>query len=853
MTQQEPTSRKRRRGFSFRYLGLAVTAIAIGLMGFLQIYIFHQNDNLIQMDAVSNLFRLSREEFYQTSSTSRWTKKNKNPKAYKQQKSHNGEYRTVRSNDCEEQDEELLRRITKLEKGRSLGHARGYQKRKSLYAGEIARSTVLGSDISNATAIARATKLFVDLESDPSPLVENNDNDGPWLVLHIGPPKTATTTIQCGLEKYSLRLAKTDGYHFVGGGCGTPNQEYIMPNGEETILRRLVLMALHHTGIEEEGCGGPQEGNVTSESSALYREEKRLEWLQTQRHLEKFVHQIDNLRSLDRSVIVSGEQIGSQLSNRKAVMERTVSMLTSMSAGAGFAPDKVRIVLAYRHFVDWLPSFHYQKYLVIDSVMDRDWLTDRRRLVKPFLVYADEYLTNWEHHQKRVQKWFARKYGKAGNVAGQVEGLPLFPSGNSALQLLPTDRLSIHPSWWLYTLWSSYFPLPNQVQVYDMHSPMNMNRPGDDMVTDFICHMLPTAKKTCQRLMDEADGKANLQSDVNAGSGVNPTAADDLDYENLNLHSHYSYLHPDHTDENLNTGSIEGSSDANTTTGSSGKGGMNIRPSLDHHATRIVEALFARNEIKLFPYDEYDARRFEQEPMTPTDSLTVKGFTKSELVDNASIILENNGVYSKIPQANMTYEERFGERYFDCISPELEDRLLNASRTFLDLMYKHTPMLSLATAATYGNQEGLGTENGGKDWEQILAEEKEIRWAQAKEEHERLFEKNKKKGKYCDINPKKVFRNRPEVYDELVAMRFKPSFRYFRWSELPEAKKVSARQLGFLRRSWDGMKNAAVQLSEWKDLTPEKKASAFRLGWDEARWNKHALRLLQKKQDRGMT
>ena len=39
-----------------------------------------------------------------------------------------------------------------------------------------------------------------------------------------GPPKTATTHIQCGLEKYSLRLAKEDKYHFLGGGCGVPEQ-----------------------------------------------------------------------------------------------------------------------------------------------------------------------------------------------------------------------------------------------------------------------------------------------------------------------------------------------------------------------------------------------------------------------------------------------------------------------------------------------------------------------------------------------------------------------------------------------------------------------------------------------------
>jgi hypothetical protein len=39
-----------------------------------------------------------------------------------------------------------------------------------------------------------------------------------------GPPKTATTHIQCGLEKYSFRLAKEDKYHYLGGGCGVSEQ-----------------------------------------------------------------------------------------------------------------------------------------------------------------------------------------------------------------------------------------------------------------------------------------------------------------------------------------------------------------------------------------------------------------------------------------------------------------------------------------------------------------------------------------------------------------------------------------------------------------------------------------------------
>merc|ERR1711957_1000668 len=92
----------------------------------------------------------------------------------------------------------------------------------------------------------------------------------------------------------------------------------------------------------------------------------------------------------------------------------------------------------------------------------------------------------------------------------------------------------------------------------------------------------------------------------------------------------------------------------------------------------------------------------------------------------------------------------FSDKYFDCMSPQLEERLVNASSTFMDLMYRHTPMLSLATAATFSDQ--IPASSRSSDHVTIIKKEKLKRWKQAKLEHERLFQKNKVKGKYCDIN-----------------------------------------------------------------------------------------------------
>ena len=70
-------------------------------------------------------------------------------------------------------------------------------------------------------------------------------------------------------------------------------------------------------------------------------------------------------------------------------------------------------------------------------------------------------------------------------------------------------------------------------------------------------------------------------------------------------------------------------------------------------------------------------------------------------------------------------------------------------------------------------------------------------------------------------------------------MKYKPSYRSFKWNDLPESMEDAAIVLGFDKRSWDsnGKKNSGVLKTFWGDLPPEKKAAAFRLGWDEMEWD----------------
>lgn len=688
----------------------------------------------------------------------------------------------------------------------SIKHTKEHQRLKRLLVEKYIQNQIQFKKKSSDEVILEKSgafmkKLFVHLDDSSSDTRDSGraqtatTSNEPWFVLHIGPPKTATTTIQCGLEKHALRLAKTDGYHFLGGGCGEAMMKYYMPNGEETVLRQMLIRGLQD-----------MPGAVD--------------------HLSKFVARAKVLRETYRkSVILSGELFGSKLSFHPTVMRKTRDMLIS---NAGFSPDRVRIVLAYRHFVDWLPSFHYQTFVSSEKLMDKHWFTlgPSKAKVVPFLEYADKYLKNWEEFQRTIESDPEANYGLAD-----------FP-----LSRFPQDRQSIHPSWWLYRLWSHYFPLENQVQVYDMHSPMNSNRPNDDMTTDFICHMLPDANRTCARLIFLEDerrlGKNGSLHRDEIGKTTEP------DYDTLELHSRFSYLSPNRkgptfgvgnasqTIEDGNNNKGGGKVAVATTTRNLANQAMNARPSSDHHAEIIVETLLIRGDIPAFAYSDYGPSYFENATKMRvadvTSPETVNGYTKGKLVIIAKQLLQQYGIAVNLPSSN---------KYFDCMPKDLEERFLNASKTFMDLVYKHTPMLSLATASTRHSQTTAAASDASTT-RTHASNEKEERWIQARAEHTRLFEYKKSQGKYCDINPDKVFSKLPVVFNSLISLSYKPTFRSFAYDDLPKSMLKHLETLGYSKKDWDGGgKRVRLPNPKWEALSPNQKAAAFALGWTEKTWS----------------
>ncbi len=637
--------------------------------------------------------------------------------------------------------------------------------------------------------VAMAEAALVDLDRDEHPHMSKQLSDhhqDPWFVLHIGPPKTATTSIQCGLEKHSLRLAKTDGYHFLGGGCGAEGRPYVMPNGEAVVLRKQITDALNDPH--------PTAKNL--------------------HHFKDLVERAKFLKSKGRSAILSSELFGAHLYANDRVMDGIKDMFFSEEQGFGWNPSRVKIVLAYRHFVDWLPSYHFQNHCAYarefsfakEEFSNGKSLEDKK--VQPFVEYAERYLTDWENYQS------ARLHG----TFDEDEHLKIHGTKNTEL-FLPKDRRAIHPSWWLYQLWSMHFPLPDQVEVYDMHSPMDSNRPNDDIVTNFVCNMLPGAIQTCfklKQLEDEIEQKR--QSDSAAAAASNTTrrltselelnSLEEPDYEGLRLHAKGSWLFKQPAQRKKSTAKKQKGPSMEET-----DNGMKVRASHDFDAVMLVEDLIIKGGIARFNNTKYGPEFFESPKfdVKSLDRIQHKGLCKKMLIEVAENLLK---------KYNITHGP--DERYYNCMDKDLEARFWKASLTFVDLMYQQTDMLNKSALAS--------THHDHPERHKLIAAEKETRYAQALEEHKRLFEKNKAKGKYCDIAPDKLFQAIPEIKQVLTEWSFRPQyFKIQRW-RLPEKAKE---QVQFLEDTlgipFTKFRGHVRKKKKWDAMDAQQKAAAFYL------------------------
>ena len=260
------------------------------------------------------------------------------------------------------------------------------------------------------------------LNNSPSNNKISESTTKPNFILHIGPPKTATTYIQCGLHKLSKALANDDSYYFVGKNC--PQYKAKMDNNETSVPGHFLLMGLNDANPYNRGY-------------------------------EKLKARMDYHRVRGNNIIYSNEAFANHLKDQNS----TWACLQTLFPGWN-----VRVVIGYRHYFDWIRSFYYQTHKQ-NANLDKKWPNhDRGKYHPSFVSFLDYHLQRKE----------------SGNLS--IDGG------------LQNDAFGHHLTITAYRKFSPHF---HNIKFLNLHD-------DEDMVTDFVCRILPDANNTCRKLRTAA-------------------------------------------------------------------------------------------------------------------------------------------------------------------------------------------------------------------------------------------------------------------------------------------------------------------------------------------------------------
>lgn len=251
----------------------------------------------------------------------------------------------------------------------------------------------------------------------------NSKTTNPYFVLHVGPPKTATTSIQCGLDALSGDLAKLDSYYFVGKGC--PKWNSTMANGESGIPGHHLMMGLIDANPHSRG-------------------------------FEKLKERMDFHLARGNHMLFSLEAMSNHLEDRPETWKLFLSL---------FEGWNVRIVVGYRHYFDWIRSMYFQQH--IGPKYRERWPHQRGSAHPSFHDFLEYHLERWENGDP----------SNDGHSWGQ------------------------HLSLYALQYFTKHF---DDVQVFDLHQDA-------DVLTNFICQMLPGATNMCQRLQKDPFKEASVK------------------------------------------------------------------------------------------------------------------------------------------------------------------------------------------------------------------------------------------------------------------------------------------------------------------------------------------------------
>ena len=318
----------------------------------------------------------------------------------------------------------------------------------------------------------------------------SNSTSKPLAIIHVGPPKTATTTIQvrpsvqwglsflsivntsrsfphvststiqqCGLDRLSGKLARKDNFFYLGNACRVGKAVRMNNDVESLQLFQLIWELQNGDDINPQ-----QQSSLLNQTKASLEEHRRQHHniiLSSEHFTSQVLHWHGDDRGIDDDIFFN---------RLKLLLE-------------GF---DVKVVIGYRHYFEWLSSIYYQHHHHDDRYLQ--WHDKHGGVMQhpSFHQFAKQHVDAWEQ---------IREMATSNSIAS-----------NSDLTYI------VHPTIQALRRLSQHF---DDIVLLNLHDSEDKEDGGIELntynattaafspLTQFVCDMLPSAHEACRALREK--------------------------------------------------------------------------------------------------------------------------------------------------------------------------------------------------------------------------------------------------------------------------------------------------------------------------------------------------------------
>jgi hypothetical protein len=304
----------------------------------------------------------------------------------------------------------------------------------------ISEGTIEDDDHSKTQSLIQAEAVTTqDISRDPASAFNDNDSrPRPVLVILVGPPKTATTTLQAYLTDPQTQADLRKDNYLYQGRFGKIKSK----RKDAHLLRTLT----------DGSC---------KQKTQIAREQKQAMpecW-------NSFTRELDRLYQTRQNVILVEENLSDACFDLPAFQQATTKW-------------QVLIVITYRQFWSWLPSFKNQ-IEKMDKNLHHFSSKPKSSNPLPWLLDGPRTTSSPEFYKAMI----SLNNRKAIRVAKVHTGMYL-PYTDTIVKL--------------------YRDLENQVRI------MNIHLDNITVTSNFVCKILPNAPNSCQASLDQSSKKGHM-------------------------------------------------------------------------------------------------------------------------------------------------------------------------------------------------------------------------------------------------------------------------------------------------------------------------------------------------------